>query len=46
MVIKAAGQMPFTELVNNNQLDNKNGKVSVKKKLPQILMVYLQVVIV
>jgi dihydropyrimidine dehydrogenase (NAD+) subunit PreT len=32
MVIKAAGQMPFTELVNNNQLDNKNGKVSVEEK--------------
>ncbi len=32
MVIKAAGQMPFTNLVTNNQLENKNGKVSVKEK--------------
>ncbi len=32
MVIKAAGQMPFTELVNSNQLDNKSGKVSVSNK--------------
>ncbi|HPH22551.1 MAG TPA: NAD(P)-dependent oxidoreductase [Chitinophagaceae bacterium] len=32
MVIKAAGQMPFSELVNNNELENKNGKVSVKEK--------------
>jgi glutamate synthase (NADPH/NADH) small chain len=32
MVIKAAGQMPFESLVNNNQLDNKSGKVSVKEK--------------
>ena len=32
MVIKAAGQMPFEGLVNNNQIENKNGKVSVKEK--------------
>ena len=32
MVIKAAGQMPFEELVNSNQLENKNGKLSVKEK--------------
>jgi dihydropyrimidine dehydrogenase (NAD+) subunit PreT len=32
MVIKAAGQMPFEELVNSNQLENKNGKLVVKDK--------------
>ena len=32
MVIKAAGQMPFTELVNSNQLENKSGKLSVANK--------------
>ncbi len=32
MVIKAAGQMPFEGLVNNSQLENKNGKVVVKDK--------------
>jgi glutamate synthase (NADPH/NADH) small chain len=32
MIIKAAGQMPFENLVNNNQLENKNGKISVKDK--------------
>ena len=29
MVIKAAGQMPFEELVNNNGLVNTHGKVSI-----------------
>ena len=29
MVIKAAGQMPFENLVSQNQLENKNGKLSV-----------------
>ena len=29
MVIKAAGQMPFEGLVSQNQLENKNGKLSV-----------------
>ena len=29
MVIKAAGQMPFEELVNNNKLENAYGKVAV-----------------
>ena len=29
MVIKAAGQMPFEELVGKNGLDNKNGKLMV-----------------
>jgi dihydropyrimidine dehydrogenase (NAD+) subunit PreT len=32
MVIKAAGQMPFEGLVNNNNLENRNGKLSVKEK--------------
>jgi dihydropyrimidine dehydrogenase (NAD+) subunit PreT len=31
MVIKAAGQVPFEDLVNNNQLDNKNGKLIIDK---------------
>ena len=30
MVIKAAGQMPFEELVNQNQLSNKNGKLVIE----------------
>ena len=30
MVIKAAGQMPFEQLVNYNQIENKNGKLVVK----------------
>jgi glutamate synthase (NADPH/NADH) small chain len=32
MVIKAAGQMPFTDLVHSNQLQNKSGKLSVANK--------------
>ena len=32
MVIKAAGQMPFENLVSQYQLENKNGKISVKEK--------------
>lgn len=32
MVIKAAGQMPFENLVNSNRLENKNGKLNVKEK--------------
>ena len=31
MVIKAAGQVPFEELVKNNQLENKNGKLVIDK---------------
>ena len=30
MVIKAAGQMPFEELVQNNQLENKSGKLVIE----------------
>lgn len=32
MVIKAAGQVPFINLVNNNGLDNNRGKIIVKGK--------------
>ncbi|MCU7551868.1 NAD(P)-dependent oxidoreductase [Chitinophagaceae bacterium LB-8] len=32
MVIKAAGQMPFTELVTNNLLENNGGKIEVTEK--------------
>ncbi len=32
MVIKAAGQMPFSELVNGENLQNNNGKIAVQGK--------------
>ena len=32
MVIKAAGQMPFQSLVNDNKIENNNGKVTVSGK--------------
>jgi dihydropyrimidine dehydrogenase (NAD+) subunit PreT len=32
MVIKAAGQKPFEELVNASQLENKTGKIAVSNK--------------
>lgn len=32
MVIKAAGQTPFEELVNSNNINNKNGKVVINKE--------------
>ena len=32
MVIKAAGQMPFEELVNSNNIQNNNGKIMVSDK--------------
>ena len=32
MVIKAAGQMPFQSLVNDNNIENNNGKISVDGK--------------
>jgi dihydropyrimidine dehydrogenase (NAD+) subunit PreT len=32
MVIKAAGQMPFQSLVNDNNIENSNGKVNVSGK--------------
>jgi glutamate synthase (NADPH/NADH) small chain len=31
MVIKAAGQVPFEELVNKSGLNNKNGKLVIDK---------------
>lgn len=31
MIIKAAGQIPFTEMVNNSQLQHSNGKIVVQK---------------
>lgn len=31
MVIKAAGQIPFSELVNNSQLQHSNGKIVAQK---------------
>ena len=30
MVIKAAGQMPFEDLVKNNGIENKSGKIEIK----------------
>ena len=30
MVIKAAGQMPFEDLVKNNGIENKSGKIAIK----------------
>lgn len=32
MVIKAAGQMPFEDLINRSRLENKGGKIVVKEK--------------
>jgi glutamate synthase (NADPH/NADH) small chain len=32
MVIKAAGQMPFEELIKNNNIENKKGKIVLKDK--------------
>jgi glutamate synthase (NADPH/NADH) small chain len=32
MVIKAAGQMPFSEMVNAENLQNNNGKITVQGK--------------
>jgi glutamate synthase (NADPH/NADH) small chain len=32
MVIKAAGQMPFEDLVSNNNMQNNSGKIAVKEK--------------
>jgi glutamate synthase (NADPH/NADH) small chain len=31
MVIKAAGQMPFDELVKNNNIENKSGKININQ---------------
>lgn len=32
MVIKAAGQIPFEELVSKSSIENKSGKISISKK--------------
>ena len=40
MVIKAAGQMPFEELVNKYQLDNKNGKIKITNESTNIKGVF------
>jgi dihydropyrimidine dehydrogenase (NAD+) subunit PreT len=32
MIIKAAGQMPFEELVSDSKIENNNGKVAVRDK--------------
>lgn len=32
MVIKAAGQIPFEDLVNNSSVKNKNGKITINNK--------------
>ena len=29
MIIKAAGQMPFLELINSNDIENNNGKIAI-----------------
>lgn len=36
MIIKAAGQMPFKELVDSNDLQNTNGKIVVKNNATNI----------
>jgi hypothetical protein len=41
MVIKAAGQMPFGDLISSNHLSNSNGKVSILIQ-QQILKVCLR----
>lgn len=40
MVIKAAGQIPFEALVNENQLQNKNGKVEINNTATNIKGVF------
>ena len=40
MVIKAAGQMPFEELVNHYQLANKNGKIKIEDQATSIIGVF------
>ena len=40
MVIKAAGQMPFEELVNKYQLENKNGKIKIENEATNIAGVF------
>lgn len=40
MVIKAAGQIPFEELVNENQIQNNNGKVKIENTATNIKGVF------
>ncbi len=40
MVIKAAGQMPFEELVKNYQIDNKYGKIKIENEATNITGVF------
>ena len=40
MIIKAAGQIPFEGLVNENQLQNKNGKVQIDNTATNIKGVF------
>ncbi|HRH58890.1 MAG TPA: NAD(P)-dependent oxidoreductase, partial [Chitinophagales bacterium] len=40
MVIKAAGQIPFEALVNENQLQNKNGKIEINNTATNIKGVF------
>jgi dihydropyrimidine dehydrogenase (NAD+) subunit PreT len=40
MVIKAAGQMPFEELINTNQLENNNGKIKIENSATTIKGVF------
>jgi len=40
MVIKATGQSPFLELVNNMQLDNNRGKINVQQTATNISKVF------
>jgi dihydropyrimidine dehydrogenase (NAD+) subunit PreT len=40
MVIKAAGQMPFEELINENHLENKNGKLKIENAATNIKSVF------
>ena len=40
MVIKAAGQTPFEELINNNNINNKNGKIVIEKSSTNIKGVF------
>jgi dihydropyrimidine dehydrogenase (NAD+) subunit PreT len=40
MVIKAAGQIPFEELVSSNQIQNKNGKIEINNSATNIVGVF------
>lgn len=40
MVIKAAGQIPFEEVVNSNQLSNSNGKLKIENSATNIKGVF------